>query len=425
MHESDVSMTSDIRVNSTSDGWPTRISSPDGLIYIECRQPDDKTIDQATWRESLFAAVHLLMTYYSISMDGETAVMALRKELPQTMESEGSIDSIAYTEPNSDAIYTWPKSNIANYRGDKFNPETPNLPFIEWKWSVLPSYRGNYGPVSNVQFDILDAVMVERTEQEEKWFVLLEAYVSESGNDAILQKTAFVSVLKDRSFSVHETSELLENAGGGGPYDLIMRNLVVSARGDIIAMLPNHYNLGNVLIKLDFHNQLFERIRTFKAPNPELIPIARDVDVEVMKYLRRFPEHITQMPGHSFEKIIAEIMKSHGFSDVQLNVRNMYGEIDIIAFEGTKEKRRKGYIIECKRYRRNRRVTLREAHILAMKKIHMSNKGIDRAMLITTSDFTEPTRKLYDSAWGLELKAYDEVVDWLRTYKPQKDIYFI
>lgn len=97
----------------------------------------------------------------------------------------------------------------------------------------------------------------------------------------------------------------------------------------------------------------------------------------------------------------------------------------LLAFERTREGERVGYIIECKRYRRDRKVTLREAHVLAAKRMHMKSEGFDKAMLVTTSDFTEPARKLYDSPWGLELKAYDEVVEWLRHYKPPKKGYYL
>jgi hypothetical protein len=60
-----------------------------------------------------------------------------------------------------------------------------------------------------------------------------------------------------------------------------------------------------------------------------------------------------------------------------------------------------------------------------MKRILMESEGVDRAMLVTTSDFTAPVRKLYDSEWGLELKSYHEVVEWLRTYKPPNGSYFL
>ena len=140
-----------------------------------------------------------------------------------------------------------------------------------------------------------------------------------------------------------------------------------------------------------------------------------------MKYLHRFPDHVLYVPGDSFEKIIAEVLASHGFSNIQLNVRNAFGEMDIIAFEKDKDGRSHGYIVECKRYKRNHKVSLREAHVLAMKRILMGSEGIDRAMLVTTSDFTRPTKSLYDSAWGMELKTCDQVIEWLRAYKVKRD----
>jgi hypothetical protein len=122
---------------------------------------------------------------------------------------------------------------------------------------------------------------------------------------------------------------------------------------------------------------------------------------------------------------VVEILASHGFSGIETHVRTAYGEIDIIRFEGIQTGEKRGYIVECKRYHRHRKVTLREAHVLAMKRIPTASQGIDKALLVTTSDFTQPTRKLYDSAWAMELKAYDEVIQWLKTYKPPKNDYFV
>ena len=405
-------------------GWPSAMISPDRHVYVEFRAPKDDSIDKAQWRATLGSLVRSLMQFRNLGVSGERAVTGLLGDLPESVVANDGLRSIAHGAKRSLETSTLgrerpPASHEGRLRGER----VPDLPFSRHRWGTIPTYRGNYGPVSNVQFSVQDAVRMSATTAGQIWFALLEAYVSEQGNDAILQKTAFVEVRPDGSYTAHEEPTILENSGGGGPYDLVMRNLVVSARGDVIAELVNHP--GNVLVSLEPSQHRSEQVATFEAPSPELAPVARDVDEEVLRYLHRFPEHVTEFPSDAFEKIVAEVLRSHGFSDVQMNVRNKFGEIDIVAFEGGKGDSRMGYIVECKRYRRDRMVTLREAHVLAMKRIHMAPLGIEKALLVTTSGFTGPTRELYDSAWGLELKAYEEVLEWLRKYKPLKRGYHV
>jgi hypothetical protein len=254
-------------------------------------------------------------------------------------------------------------------------------------------------------------------------FVHLEAVVFEQGNDAILQKMSLVEVLRNGQYQVHEPSDFLENAAGSYSHDWIMSRPIVSARGDIVAALPNHPEFGDgetreryVVVVLDEQSRQFVQVDSFLSIPRALSRSHADIEREILKYLGHFPDHVKTLPGDAFERIVAEILASHGFSDIQLNVRTEFGEIDILAFEDRKTG--KGYIIECKQYGSGRRVTLREAHVLAMKTMLMKKYGVEKGMLVTTSDFTGPTRDLYDGAWGLELRAYDEVVEWLRTYQP-------
>lgn len=404
-----------------TDGWPNKLFSPDGNVTLECKRPKDDNISKEKWIESLSIIIESLCSFNRLGVDGHQAVSSVLKEIPQIVSKNLGIISIAYVQQSASIpLYTWPDQKAASHRTPFGNEVTLAVPFKDYEWQKIRLYHGNHGPVANVGFSINDALVVYRKKDIDVWFVLLETYVGEQNNDAIIQKMAIVEVHKNGSYQVHENNQIFENAGGGGPYDPIISDLVVTARTDVIGVIRQGGESGdgnNVLISLNLDSFQAQHAGTFRSPSPELIPVGREVDLELMKYLRRFPEHVTEMPGDSFERIIAEILASHGFSDIQLNVRNNFGEIDILAFEGSKDRKRKGYIIECKRYKKERNVTLREAHILAMKRILMQSSGINKAMLVTTSDFTKPTRQLYDSAWGLELKAYDEVVEWLRNYK--------
>lgn len=353
-----------------------------------------------------------------LGIPGEQAVATVLEDLLQPLANQAAIKSIAYVQPwSEDSLYEWPQSNDTR-------PATaelcsgPTTPFQNHAWETIKLYRGHFGPVANVTFAAKDAVLVHRERHRDLWLVLLEAIVREHDNDAILQKFATAEVFGDGRYAVHEDNQLRENAGGGGPYDWTVIELIVTARRDVVAGLDHPFDdQNNVLLSITPESVLPRIVGAFQAPSPELIPAGRAIDAELMKYLRRFPEHVTEVPDDTFEGVVAEILASHGFSDIQLNVRNRFGEIDIVAFESTKDGARRGYIVECKRYKRTRKVALREAHVVGMKKMLMESEGIQKAMLVTTSDFTKPVRRLYDAAWGLELKSHDEVVEWLQQYK--------
>lgn len=381
-------------------------------------------MEKHVWMGEIEAVAKNLGNLNRLGVEGEVAVASALRELPPTVRQANGICSIAYVQPSGNPpVYTWPRAKDAFHEPSSQSEGLVELPFGKHEWTPLKLYRGSWGPVANVQFQPIAALMVRKHADRELWFVHLQADVSEQGNDAILQKMSLVEVFRDGRYQVHEPIDFLENAGGSPTNDWIMGQPIVSARGDIVALLPTHTKFEDgeirhryVVVVLYETERRFVQVDSFLSIPRVLSESHKDIEREILKYLGHFPDHVKTLPGDTFERIVAEILASHGFSDIQLNVRTEFGEIDILAFEDRKTG--KGYIVECKQYGSGRKVTLREAHVLAMKTILMRKYGVEKGMLVTTSDFTGPARNLYDGAWGLELRAYDEVVEWLKTYKP-------
>jgi hypothetical protein len=149
------------------------------------------------------------------------------------------------------------------------------LPFKNYKWkkiklyrSYYDLYRSNYGSVANItniEFAIKEAVMINSSSDFNIWFVLLEALVFENDNDATLQKMAVVKVYNNGTYKVHEDNTIIENADGG-PNDLIMKNLIVISDNNIIAELPNHPELGYILIKINIQLLKVKQVCTLNQP---------------------------------------------------------------------------------------------------------------------------------------------------------------
>lgn len=401
-----------------SDGWPMTLLANLKNVSVSCSRPKDTSINKAEWTNTLKKLTNRLGQLQKINVPGHIAVSCVLCEFPLVKEQNG-IQSIAYVQDNSDEpVYTWPKISSEKFIASSQN-DFSHLPFGNHKWKSIDVYYGNFGTVGTVEFQPKNCLFVGKYDNIEQWFVLLEAYVSEHYNDAVLQKMPLVEVFPDQTYKAYDWESYLENAAGGGDYDWVISNPTVSARGDIIANLPNHPKFTEtgtrnryVVIVLDESRKTFRQVGSFLSTDPELIAARAEID-----------DTIKKGSGSTFE-IIDDVLTSHDFSNIQLNVKNMFSESNIITFKnlhtGT------GHIIECKQYGNSKnRVSLREAHVLATKTISSKKYSIDKGVLVTTGDLTRPIRNFYDDIWDLESRAHDEVIGWLRTFKSLKDgIYF-
>ncbi|MBN1274521.1 MAG: restriction endonuclease [Candidatus Aminicenantes bacterium] len=155
--------------------------------------------------------------------------------------------------------------------------------------------------------------------------------------------------------------------------------------------------------------------------NNEIVTVCKTITKETAKYLVKHNTELYEIPSDYFEKLIAEILASFGF-EIQLNVRlfdhHIGDEADIIAIQKIKGLTKPvGYIVECKKYKPERKVNLQIAtHLFGLKQNYAKSWGLDHALLATTSTVTKDVYEVYGKRWDFEIKDHDQIVDWLKIY---------
>jgi restriction endonuclease Mrr len=146
--------------------------------------------------------------------------------------------------------------------------------------------------------------------------------------------------------------------------------------------------------------------------------VVHEVDRELMQFLKKKPAAVLQTSGHLFEKIIAEILASLGFSDITLNVKTEAGEVDIIGFSRDVLGVNIGYIFELKQLAESgRKVELHEiTRLYGIREALKARLGIHQAIFVTTTDYTRPAFD-FGEVHTLSLSAYENVIQWLEDYR--------
>ncbi|HYV94993.1 MAG TPA: restriction endonuclease [Chitinophagales bacterium] len=131
---------------------------------------------------------------------------------------------------------------------------------------------------------------------------------------------------------------------------------------------------------------------------------------DLVLHLSKNPSDIQLLTSEEFEKFIAELLRREGM-EVQLTGRSRDGGRDILAWSQTSIGRSL-CLVECKKYQASRKVDVRMVRALyGILELERATKG----MIVTSSDFTGPARKLEASLKNrIVLLNYGEVVKWSR-----------
>lgn len=130
--------------------------------------------------------------------------------------------------------------------------------------------------------------------------------------------------------------------------------------------------------------------------------------------LAKNPQQLYQITPRDFEEIIAHIFSRNGFQ-VELTKQSRDGGRDIIAIKsdlGIPSK----YIIECKRYSYDNPVSVEL--VRSLYGVQMQ-EGANKSVLATTSRFTSDAQKFAvatnTTQWGMALKDFDDICNWLNS----------
>jgi HJR/Mrr/RecB family endonuclease len=167
--------------------------------------------------------------------------------------------------------------------------------------------------------------------------------------------------------------------------------------------------LEELVEKGEYKEILYSDKETSEAKSSLIIT---DINEEVKKYLKKYPEKLYELNPRKFEELVASILEDMGL-DVTLTQATRDGGSDIIA-------RLKISIttflmlVECKRYSPDNKVNVR--NIREVAGVH-SLKEPSKSIIVTTSFFTKDAVKEASQHKGkIELKDYNNLKEWLKTY---------
>ena len=153
---------------------------------------------------------------------------------------------------------------------------------------------------------------------------------------------------------------------------------------------------------------LFEEFDGNLLYYPEILPVTLNFG-RVLSEARSKPAELFHLSSRQFEELVAEIWKRFGYS-VELTAQTRDGGRDIIAVRESEVNVR--FLIECKRYARDRKVGVRTVRELYGVKV---DECATKAILATTSTFTSGAQELFRRRlWELEPRDFEGVVDWIK-----------
>ncbi len=184
----------------------------------------------------------------------------------------------------------------------------------------------------------------------------------------------------------------------------------------------------SVLHKTEGIDKIIETIETSYIPRSaelqELIPEEappsvvmeefRSLNTDLIHELKEQPSVLYQIRPEVFEELIAELLASYGWK-VDLTKKTRDGGYDIFAVRKDISGLTSSWIIECKRYRRDRNVGIDVARALYGMKTDLR---IGMALIATTSYFSRDVYSFKSSRYDLDLKDFEGVVEWINEYRP-------
>jgi len=153
----------------------------------------------------------------------------------------------------------------------------------------------------------------------------------------------------------------------------------------------------------------------YEVPHGIVVPqLIISVSDALLAALAKSPRLLFQVSPRQFEEIVADLFRKEGF-DVELTQATHDGGTDIIAVTQRMNIWQK-VIVECKRYAPENRVGIGVVQrALGVKDLTHANK----AVVVTTSSFSREAQAVArERFWELDLKAYADVVAWLRAAAP-------
>ncbi len=175
---------------------------------------------------------------------------------------------------------------------------------------------------------------------------------------------------------------------------------------------------GNLISALDdciVRLSVTEVETVYSIPHEEIVlpRLIIPISQAILEKIQKNPAYLYQLSPRQFEEFIAELFFRHGFQ-VELTKQTRDGGKDIIAVSSRLDIPVK-YIVECKRYAYERKVSIEYVQRLLGVKV---SESANKAILVTTSQFTRDAIAFANRhLWDLALKDFSDLSSWIQKTK--------
>jgi HJR/Mrr/RecB family endonuclease len=179
---------------------------------------------------------------------------------------------------------------------------------------------------------------------------------------------------------------------------------------EIVKATVNHFNnLWSKGVELVYENLLLER--SVEERN-RIVQISDTEWIKVIEYLKNNPQELYYLPPRKFEELVAELIRAQDY-DVMITQTTKDGGRDILAQKNTTLGRLL-YLVECKRYSKNRPIGV--GLVRALYGI-VEKERATAGILVTTSRFTKGASDFRDEVKNrMDFVNYVRLQEWLQSY---------
>nr|WP_321486480.1 restriction endonuclease [uncultured Draconibacterium sp.] len=177
---------------------------------------------------------------------------------------------------------------------------------------------------------------------------------------------------------------------------------------DFISDLIKDGKYDNFLSKVNF------LVNYYSRPSiTEISELSININKELIKFLKDNPGEIYNIHWREFEFIIAELLSFYGWK-VEITSPSKDGGYDMIGIYKDMAGINHNWLIECKKWSKENMVGVDVVRSLYGVK---SDLKFGNALLATTSNFTKGAKDFKLSRYDLELKDYNDIIDWIKQYR--------
>lgn len=258
--------------------------------------------------------------------------------------------------------------------------------------------------------------------------------LSQKKFDLIITDTVHPFKKNDKKIYDHYSGGMLKGWGGAGVY-LIKKILnqkkfiidpssiiVYGGNADVYEKWFRNLGVTNIFTRRtpldEFTNYIIgSKLCEFPTVESKIIPeVITDINSEIMEYLYENPDALYNIKSDTFEKIIAELFATEGYS-IELTKKTRDSGVDFYTIKDDFNIPIK-FLVQCKRYQLHKKVNVALINELYGVKTH---EKVSKAILVTTSTYTKPAIKFANAHyWELDLKDMNDIIRWFENYMRRK-----